>query len=163
LAILSNFIEIKKYNKIKSNNKMESQPEKITTQENKQPEQNAPTQSEGKSITEYVKADVVTQLMEMGFSKAVSEKACFFTQSILEKALEWIEEHQKDPDFEEELRIVGEQENKPKMTEEEVKQKAKELQELARRRYIQKQKELEEEQERNRIRQSKICFNKFFS
>jgi uncharacterized UBP type Zn finger protein len=136
---------------------MESQPGYIANQENKQPE-SINTEPQGKSITEYVKADIVTQLIEMGFSKAVSEKACFFTQSILEKALEWIEEHQKDPDFEEELRIVGEEENKPKMTDEEIKQKAKELQELARKRYIQKQKELEEEQERNRIRQSKFIF-----
>lgn len=136
---------------------MESQPENISNQENKQSE-SANTEPQGKSITEYVKAEIVIQLIEMGFSKAVSEKACFFTQSILEKALEWIEEHQKDPDFEEELRIVGEQENKPKMTDEEIKQKAKELQEFARKRYIQKQKELEEEQERNRIRQSKFYF-----
>lgn len=136
---------------------MESQPENISIQENKQSE-SGNTEPQGKSITEYVKAEIVIQLIEMGFSKAVSEKACFFTQSILEKALEWIEEHQKDPDFEEELRIVGEQENKPKMTDEEIKQKAKELQEFARKRYIQKQKELEEEQERNRIRQSKFYF-----
>ena len=113
-----------------------------------------PTEPEGKSITEYVKAEVVNQLIEMGFSKNVSEKACFFNQNVLENAINWIYEHQNDPDFEEELRIVG-QENKPKMTDDEIKQKAKELQELARKRYLQKQKDLEEEQERNRIRTSK--------
>ncbi len=113
------------------------------------------TEPEGKSITDYVKAEVVNQLIEMGFSKNVSEKACFFNQNVLENAINWIYEHQNDPDFEEELRIVGE-ENKPKMTDEEIKQKAKELQELARKRYLQKQKDLEEEQERNRIRTSNL-------
>jgi len=46
----------------------------------------------------------------MGFSKAVSEKALFFTLAIggtTEKALEWIDQHSEDPDFEEELKIVG--------------------------------------------------------
>ena len=112
-------------------------------------------ESEGKSITEYVKEDVVNQLIEMGFSKTVAEKSCFFCQSNLENAVNWIYEHQSDPDFEEELKIVG-QDNKPKLTEEEIKQQAKQLQELARKRYVQKQKELEEEQERNRMRQSMI-------
>lgn len=48
--------------------------------------------------------------MEMGFSKNVSEKALFFTLSkggTTEKALEWIDQHADDPDFEEELKIVG--------------------------------------------------------
>jgi len=108
---------------------------------------------EGKSISSYVKTEVVNQLLEMGFSKNVSEKACFLNQNILENAINWIYEHQSEPDFEEELRIV-EEENKPKLTDEEIKQKAKDLQEMARKRYIQKQKELEEEQERNRVRQS---------
>ena len=79
-----------------------------------------PSEPEGKSIGEYVKADVVQQLVEMGFSKNVAQKACFFNQSVLENAINWIYEHQNDPDFEEELRIVG-QENKPQMTEEEIK------------------------------------------
>lgn len=113
---------------------------------------------EGKSISQYVKSEVVNQLIEMGFSKNVSEKACFLNQNVLENAINWIYEHQNEPDFEEELRIV-EEENKPKLTDEEVKQKARDLQELARKRYVQKQKELEEEQERNRVRQSIILIN----
>jgi uncharacterized UBP type Zn finger protein len=106
---------------------------------------------EGESITSYVNQEVSKQLIEMGFSKNVSEKACFFNQNILEKAVEWIYEHQTDPDFEEQLKIVGKK-DQPKMTDEEIKRKAKELQEYARKRYIQKQKELEEEQEKNRVR-----------
>jgi len=109
---------------------------------------------EGESITSYVNQEVSKQLIDMGFSKNVSEKACFFNQNNLEKAVEWIYEHQNDPDFEEELRIVGKK-DQPKMTDEEIKRKAKELQEYARKRYLEKQKELEEEQERNRVRISK--------
>ncbi len=104
-----------------------------------------------KSISEYVKQEVVSQIVEMGFSKNVAEKACFFNQSILENAINWIYEHQNDTDFEEELRIVGGEESQ-KLTPEEIKEKAKQLQELARKRFLQKQQELEEEQERNRVR-----------
>ena len=122
-------------------------------------EESKNNQSEGESIEKFINKDVAKQLMEMGFSKNASEKSCFFTQSNLEKAIEWIYEHQNDADFEEELRVVGQKETKP-LTEEEVKQKAKELQELARKRFIQKQKESEEEQERNRVRISNF-FNYF--
>jgi uncharacterized UBP type Zn finger protein len=118
-----------------------------------QQEVKEPQQQEGDSITGYVKQDTVSQLMEMGFSKNVSEKACFFNQSNLEKSIEWIYEHQQDPDFEEELRIVGKQQGE-QLSEEEIKKRAKELQEYARKRYQEKQKQLEEEQEKNRIRQS---------
>jgi len=51
--------------------------------------------------------------MEMGFSKFVAEKALFFTLSsggTTEKALEWIDQHSDDADFNEELKIVGKQE-----------------------------------------------------
>lgn len=51
------------------------------------------------------------QLMEQGFSKNVAEKSLFLTQKFgsIPAALDWIEEHSYDPDFEEELKIVGEQ------------------------------------------------------
>jgi uncharacterized UBP type Zn finger protein len=124
------------------------------SEEQIQPVSNIPVEPEGKSISEYVKPEVVNQLIEMGFSKNVSEKACFFNQSNLENSVNWIYEHQQDPDFEEELRIVGEGETQ-KLTPEEIKEKAKNLQEIARKRFMQKQKDLEEEQERNRIRMSK--------
>lgn len=110
---------------------------------------------EGESISGLVNQDVAKQLIEMGFSKNVAEKACFMNKSNLEASIEWIYEHQNEPDFEEELRMVG-QKPTEKLSEEEVKAKAKELQEYARKRYVEKQKQLEEEQERNRVRQSKL-------
>lgn len=42
------------------------------------------------------------------------------------------------------------------MTPDEIKAKARELQEMARKRHLQKEKERAEEQERNRIRMSKL-------
>ena len=63
---------------------------------------------EGMSISQFVKKEWTDELMAMGFSKAVSEKALYLTGNTgTEKAIEYIEQHQKDPDYEEELRIVG--------------------------------------------------------
>lgn len=48
--------------------------------------------------------------MEMGFTKIVAEKALFLTQdkgSTTDTALEWIDQHMDDPDFNEELKIIG--------------------------------------------------------
>ena len=43
----------------------------------------------------------------MGFSKIAAEKALFMTQAGVEKALDWINDHLEDEDFNEELVIVG--------------------------------------------------------
>lgn len=44
----------------------------------------------------------------MGFSKNVSEKALFMTQNNgVQAAMQWIEGHTDDPDYEEPLLIVG--------------------------------------------------------
>ena len=64
----------------------------------------------GESISGYVNQEYAKQLMEMGFSKTVSEKALFFTLAQggnTEKALDWISQHSDDVDFNEELKIVG--------------------------------------------------------
>jgi uncharacterized UBP type Zn finger protein len=64
--------------------------------------------SQGTSISSFVNKDLVEQLLTCGFSKAVSEKSLYFTgNNSVDKAMDWITEHQEDPDFEEELRIVG--------------------------------------------------------
>jgi uncharacterized UBP type Zn finger protein len=66
-------------------------------------------EEQGESISGYVNQEIASQLMDMGFPKAVAEKALFFTQGAgtIEKALEWIDEHSNDTDFNEELKIVG--------------------------------------------------------
>ena len=109
---------------------------------------------ETEPITKYIKIEVAKQLQEMGYSKNVSEKACLYTNSNLDNALDWIAEHMNDPDFEKEERIIKQEGGAPKstITPEEAKAKARELQEKMRKIHLQKQKELEEEQERNRVR-----------
>lgn len=126
-------------------------------------EQNAKLESEkanvpeGEPISGFVNQDLVQSLIQMGFSKNVAEKSLFLNQNILEKSIEWIYENQDQPDFEEELRMIG-KEQKSNMTPEEIKAKAKELQEYARKRFLQKEKERAEEQERTRIRMSKSFY-----
>ena len=75
---------------------------------------------EKKSILDFIKPEVAQQLQEMGFSKNVSEKACLFSQSNLEQAVEWISVHQNDPDFEEPAQIeVSAEPSKPQISKEE--------------------------------------------
>ncbi len=83
-----------------------------TTTENKEKKEESKESSElqGEPISKYVKEEVSKQLIEFGYSKNVAEKACFYNNNIVEKAIEWIYEHQNDPDFEQEERIVSEKE-----------------------------------------------------
>jgi len=108
-------------------------------------------------ISDQVNQSFATELQGMGFSKEVSEKALFLTQnSSLEAAMNWIEQHQGDPDFLEELRIVGSAEPAgPKLTPEEAAAKARELQERLRKKRAEEEKKLQLEQERNRLRTGK--------
>lgn len=98
----------------------------------------------------------------MGFPKAVAEKALFFTRDqggSTEKALEWIDQHSDDADFNEELKIVGKEEGSIKpvsnLTKEEKIQKAKDLQKAMQKRRAEEEKKLGEDQEKNRIRIAK--------
>ena len=111
---------------------------------------------EKKSILDFIKPEVAQQLQEMGFSKNVSEKACLFTNSNLEQAVEWISVHSEDPNFEEPAQIeVSAGPPKPKMSKEEAAIKAKELQEKMRKMHEEKQKEIEREHEKLRIQNAK--------
>jgi hypothetical protein len=67
--------------------------------------------------------------------------------------MEWIEQHSADPDYLEELRIVSSEPNRPKLTPEEAKAKALELQRelAAKRREADKQAELDAERERMKM------------
>jgi len=108
-------------------------------------------------ISDKVNQTYVTELQGMGFTKEVSEKALFLTQnSSLEAAMNWIEEHQGDSDFLEELRIVGGTEPvASKLTPEEAATKARELQERLRKKRADEEKALQQEQERTRLRMGK--------
>ena len=144
-------------NNINSDSQMNVDSEvKVELADNHPKEESENKEPEGEPITGLVNQDLVKQLIEMGFSKNVSEKSLFLNQGILDKAIEWIYENQDQPDFEEELRLIG-KEHRPTntMTPDEIKAKAKELQEYARKKFIQKEKERAEEAEKTRIRVSK--------
>ncbi len=114
-----------------------------------------PMEVEGESISSMVDQNTSKELQAMGYSKNVSEKALFFTKNNLEQALTWILDHQKESDFEEELRIVKQEEGS-KLTKEEAAQKARELQMKIRENRAKKEKEEELERERNRIKSGKM-------
>ena len=59
------------------------------------------------TISSYCNPQTVQQLIEIGFSKTVAEKALFLNGQNFDKAMDYIDQHQNDPDFEEELKIVG--------------------------------------------------------
>ncbi len=96
------------------------------------------------------------EIAVMGYSKNVSEKSLLFTNSqSIEAALEWIENHKGDADFEEECLIVQE-DNKPKLSPEEAMEKAKDLQKRLREQRLKREKEDEFEREKSRIASGKM-------
>ena len=65
----------------------------------------------------------VSQIIEFGFPREVAEKALLFTgNQTVEKAMDWIEQHQNDEDFYKEERILetsSHDPSKPKLSKEE--------------------------------------------
>ena len=118
-------------------------------------DQNPVSTMTGGGISSLVDQNLVSTLVEMGISKVVSEKALFLTQAkSIEPALDWINEHQDDPDYEEELQIVQGESNSS-LTREEANIKARELQEKLKRERIAREKEEEIQREKDRIRVNK--------
>ena len=108
-------------------------------------------------ISTLINMETAKSLQAMGYSKNVSEKACLFSQSNIDAALDWIMQHQNDPDFEEEAKIEVNQnqaQGSP-LDPEEAKAKARELQEKMRKIHQEKQKQLDEEHEKMRIHSTK--------
>lgn len=70
-------------------------------------------------------------------------------------AKEWIDEHRYEPDFNEPLFIVRQSANAPKLTPEEAKKKAKELQAKIREERAKKDKQAEHEAEIARLKSGK--------
>jgi hypothetical protein len=111
-------------NYIDSHPNLENEPDVPENPGQQQPQGESP----GESISSHVNQEMAAQLVSLGFTKDVAEKALFFTQSAsVEAAQQWLEEHKSDPDFLEPLFIVrGPQQSK--LSPEEAKKKAKELQ-----------------------------------
>eukprot|EP00331_Platyophrya_macrostoma_P007772 CAMPEP_0176430510 /NCGR_PEP_ID=MMETSP0127-20121128/14292_1 /TAXON_ID=938130 /ORGANISM="Platyophrya macrostoma, Strain WH" /LENGTH=349 /DNA_ID=CAMNT_0017812405 /DNA_START=39 /DNA_END=1088 /DNA_ORIENTATION=- len=129
--------------------------EKEASNPNAMTEEKQTANPEGEPISSMVNDEFNGILQSMGYSKFVSEKALFFTQSkSVEAAQEWIDEHKNDPDFEEELRMVKQEEG-PKMSKEEAIKAAKELQATLRAKRKAEEEKNERERERNRIESTK--------
>jgi uncharacterized UBP type Zn finger protein len=119
-----------------------------------EPKSDAPAQ-EGESISSLVDAAKAQELQAMGYSKVVAEKSLFMTQNkSVEFAMNWIEEHRDDEDFEEELRMVKQVEG-PKISKEEAEQKARDLQKRVREAREKKDAEEALEREKSRIHSGK--------
>lgn len=130
-------------------NNEKSNPDPKLQEESKTTENSQP-------ISSMVNQEFSKELQEMGFSKNVSEKSLFFTQNLsVQKALDWITENSKAPDFEEELRMVSQEESASKLSKEEAAEKARELQRKLREKRLLKEKEEEEEREKNRVKGGK--------
>jgi hypothetical protein len=127
--------------------------EKVQGEGEKATEEEKAAEEEGQSISGMVNQEFATVIEGMGYSKNVREKALLMTSNGgVEQALEWIEQHREDPDFEEEMKVVGE---KKKLSPEEAAQKARELQERIRENRRKKEEEDAFEREKNRVASGK--------
>lgn len=121
-----------------------------------QPEKNPEAQPEGQPITDHINTQFRDQIIGMGFSRHPAEKSLFMTgNKNVQSALEWLEQNKDEPDFNEQLFIVGQAGSTSKLTPEEAKQKAKELQKQLRIKRAEKDKELERQREKDRLRVGK--------
>lgn len=108
----------------------------------------------GQPISHLVDKGHTEQIMEMGFEKHIAEKALLLSgMKGVEAALEWINNHMDDEDYNEELFLDPDASANagPAMTPEEAKIKALELQRQLRERHAAKQAAHEREKEANRI------------
>ena len=104
------------------------------------------------NISGLVKPEIVSELKVQGFSQLVAEKAALLSGNRdTNSALAWIMEHQTDPDFEDPIQA----ETKPKLTPEEARLKAKELQAQMRQKTLEQDAKNELEAEKLRLKMGK--------
>ncbi|EGR31040.1 hypothetical protein IMG5_118650 [Ichthyophthirius multifiliis] len=159
LAIKMSLEEAQNEKSKQEDNKENTENQQIETQQ-KQPETQQP-QEQWVSVSQFVDQNLSKQVQELGYTKNIAEKALFMTQQkSIESALDWIEQNKENKDFEEELLVsIQQQENKPKLTEQEAKQKARELQEKLRQERVKREQQDQIERERNRIKSNKLMGN----
>ncbi|CAH2038902.1 unnamed protein product [Thlaspi arvense] len=114
----------------------------------------------GEAAEEMVVPDVDKTILEelegMGFPKARATRALHYSgNASLEAAVNWVVEHENDPDVDEMPKVPANSNvgpPKPALTPEEVKIKAQELRERARKKKEEEEKRMEREREKERIR-----------
>ncbi|KAI4979544.1 hypothetical protein ZWY2020_016297 [Hordeum vulgare] len=105
-------------------------------------------------VAPEVNKEMLGELESMGFSTARATRALHFSgNSTIEGAINWLSEHQEDPDIDEMPMVPANSEaNKPSLTAEEKKIKAQELRERARKKKEEEERRMEREKEKERIR-----------
>ncbi|XP_010484327.1 PREDICTED: chromatin assembly factor 1 subunit A-B [Camelina sativa] len=114
----------------------------------------------GEAAEEMIVPDVDKNILEeleaMGFPKARATRALHYSgNASLEAAVNWVVEHENDPDVDEMPKVPANSNvgpAKPALTPEEVKLKAQELRERARKKKEEEEKRMEREREKERIR-----------
>lgn len=113
----------------------------------------------GRPISDLINQELAATIKDMGFTKEVAEKALLYTNNAsVEAAMDWITQHQDDPDFLEEELLAEDtctDPNKPKLSKEERIKAAMELQAKIRAKREAEDKRLAEEAEKNRIQSTK--------
>ncbi|GBG67556.1 hypothetical protein CBR_g685 [Chara braunii] len=107
-------------------------------------------------VVPMVNRTVLAELEEMGFPKARATRALHFCgREDVEAAVNWIVEHEEDPDIDEMPLVPADAtaaKPKPLLTPEEAKAKAAELVERARKKKEEEEKRMEREREQERLR-----------
>uniref|UniRef100_A0ACD5TBT7 Uncharacterized protein n=1 Tax=Avena sativa TaxID=4498 RepID=A0ACD5TBT7_AVESA len=107
-------------------------------------------------VAPEVNKEMLADLESMGFSTGRATRALHFSgNSTIEGAINWLSEHQEDPDIDEMPMVPANSNtvaNKPSLTPEEAKIKAQELRERARKKKEEEERRMEREKEKERIR-----------
>ncbi|XP_062223269.1 stress response protein NST1-like [Phragmites australis] len=107
-------------------------------------------------VVPEVNKEMLVDLETMGFATARATRALHFSgNSTIEGAINWLSEHQEDPDIDEMPLVPANtktEANKPNLTPEEMKIKAQELRERARKKKEEEERRMEREREKERIR-----------
>ncbi|XP_062219122.1 uncharacterized protein LOC133918965 [Phragmites australis] len=107
-------------------------------------------------VVPEVNKEMLADLEAMGFATARATRALHFSgNSTIEGAINWLSEHQEDPDIDEMPLVPANtktEANKPNLTPEEMKIKAQELRERARKKKEEEERRMEREREKERIR-----------
>lgn len=126
-----------------------------------EPDTRQPGDPNPPEIKEKVNQELLKELMAMGFSELVSEKALYQTDNVsIEHAVNWASDHADDADID--LPLLKPRPpapaapEKPKMSKEEAEAKALELQRKLRQKRAEEEKLSEKEKERMRIESTKM-------
>ncbi|XP_009627183.1 uncharacterized protein LOC107786172 [Nicotiana tabacum] len=108
-------------------------------------------------VVPEVDQNLLSELETMGFPKARAIRALHFSgNASLEAAVNWVVEHESDPDIDETPLVPASAKKaeapKPSLTPEEIKKKQEELRERARKKKEEEERQREREREKERIR-----------